>query len=203
MSATYPTAHSNAGSLIHCVRPGIKPTSSRTLCQVLNLLSHNGNSQSWISSKSTGRGHSLASSRCQCLQASHDLWQLTLTSVPVFTWPFPLCMPLLMILVIGFGGHSINPRQWHHRIPHLIISLKTIFLIRSCWQIPGVGTGTHLSGITVQPMIPLTNWVYVCRKPTNISAWGQIRIRGWVVIQLILTGMNETGMLKEKKQQKR
>ena len=33
-----------AGSLTHWLRPGIKPTSSQTLCQVLNLLSHNGNS---------------------------------------------------------------------------------------------------------------------------------------------------------------
>ena len=28
MSATYTTAHSNSGSLIHRVRPGIEPTSS-------------------------------------------------------------------------------------------------------------------------------------------------------------------------------
>ena len=43
-SATYITAYSNAGSLTGRARPGIKPTSSRTLCWVLNLLSHNGNS---------------------------------------------------------------------------------------------------------------------------------------------------------------
>ena len=34
----------NARSLTHCGRPGIKPSSSQTLCWVLNLLSHNGNS---------------------------------------------------------------------------------------------------------------------------------------------------------------
>ena len=33
----------NTGSLTHCVKPGIKPTSSWTLCWVLNLLNHNGN----------------------------------------------------------------------------------------------------------------------------------------------------------------
>ena len=37
-------SHSNNRSLIHWARPGIKPTSSWTLCQVLNPLSHNGNS---------------------------------------------------------------------------------------------------------------------------------------------------------------
>ena len=31
------------GSLTHGVRPGIKSSSSQTLCQVLNLLSHTGN----------------------------------------------------------------------------------------------------------------------------------------------------------------
>ena len=43
-SATYTAACGNAGSLTHWVRPGIEPESSRTLCQVFNLLSHNGNS---------------------------------------------------------------------------------------------------------------------------------------------------------------
>ena len=37
---TYTTAHSNRGSPIHWVRPGIKPASLLTLCQVLNPLSH-------------------------------------------------------------------------------------------------------------------------------------------------------------------
>ena len=40
-SATYTTAHGNARALNHWVRPRIKLASSRTLCQVLNLLSHN------------------------------------------------------------------------------------------------------------------------------------------------------------------
>ena len=35
---------SSTGSSIHQVRPVIKTTSSQTLCWVLNLLSHNGNS---------------------------------------------------------------------------------------------------------------------------------------------------------------
>ena len=34
----------NPGSLTHWAKPGIKPASSLTLCQVLNLPSHNGNS---------------------------------------------------------------------------------------------------------------------------------------------------------------
>ena len=34
----------NTGSLTQWARPGIEPTSSWTLCQVLNLLSYNGNS---------------------------------------------------------------------------------------------------------------------------------------------------------------
>ena len=38
-SATYATACSNAGSLTWRTRPGIKPTSSQTLCWVLDLLS--------------------------------------------------------------------------------------------------------------------------------------------------------------------
>ena len=44
-SATYTAAWGNAASLTHWVRPGIEPTSSWTLCWVLNLLSHNGNSK--------------------------------------------------------------------------------------------------------------------------------------------------------------
>ena len=43
-SVTYAAACSNMRSLIHWARPGIKPTSSQTLYQALNLLSHNGNS---------------------------------------------------------------------------------------------------------------------------------------------------------------
>ena len=43
-SATYTTACSNTISLTHWLRPAIKPETSWTLCQVLNLLCHNGNS---------------------------------------------------------------------------------------------------------------------------------------------------------------
>ena len=43
-SATYPTAHGNAGFLTHWARPGIEPTSSQRLCQVLNLMNRNRNS---------------------------------------------------------------------------------------------------------------------------------------------------------------
>ena len=43
-SATYTAACSNSGSLTCWARPGIKPSSSQTLCQVLNLLSHSRNS---------------------------------------------------------------------------------------------------------------------------------------------------------------
>ena len=37
-------SHGNTRSSTHWVRPGIVPTSLRTLCWVLNLLSHSGNS---------------------------------------------------------------------------------------------------------------------------------------------------------------
>ena len=43
-SVTYAAAFSNTGSLTHWVRPESKPASSQT-CRVLNLLSHNGNSE--------------------------------------------------------------------------------------------------------------------------------------------------------------
>ena len=43
-SAAYAAACDHAGSWTHCARPGIKPTFSWMLCQVLNLLSHSGNS---------------------------------------------------------------------------------------------------------------------------------------------------------------
>ena len=55
---TYTTAHGNARSLTQWVRPGIKPTSSwilywvlitlTYLCRVLNLVSHNGNSPTFL-----------------------------------------------------------------------------------------------------------------------------------------------------------
>ena len=38
-------SHSNTRSLTHWARPGIETTPSQTLCQVLNPLSHSGNSQ--------------------------------------------------------------------------------------------------------------------------------------------------------------
>ena len=44
-SATYTAVCSNASSLMHWVRPGIEPSSSWTPCWLLNLLSHNRNSQ--------------------------------------------------------------------------------------------------------------------------------------------------------------
>ena len=43
VSVTYTMAHSNAGSLTHQEKPGIKPATSQTLCQAFKLLSHNGN----------------------------------------------------------------------------------------------------------------------------------------------------------------
>ena len=45
-SVTNAAACGNARSLTHWARPGIKPTPSWTLCQDLNLLSHNRNSWS-------------------------------------------------------------------------------------------------------------------------------------------------------------
>ena len=43
-SATCAIAWNNTGSLTHWTRPGIEPASSWRLCQILNPLSHNGNS---------------------------------------------------------------------------------------------------------------------------------------------------------------
>ena len=43
-SVTYTSVYSNAGSLIHWVRPGIEPISTWKLFVVLNPLSHNENS---------------------------------------------------------------------------------------------------------------------------------------------------------------
>ena len=45
-SGTYTRAHGKAGSLTHWARPGIEPTTSQTLCWVLNPLSHKRNS--WL-----------------------------------------------------------------------------------------------------------------------------------------------------------
>ena len=42
--ATHTTSCGNARSLTHWARPGIQPTSSQTPCQILNLMSYNGNS---------------------------------------------------------------------------------------------------------------------------------------------------------------
>ena len=46
MSVTYTAACSNARSLTHWARAGIQPSSSYTLCWVLNPLSHNRHSRS-------------------------------------------------------------------------------------------------------------------------------------------------------------
>ena len=46
-SMTYTAACGNVGSLTHWARPRIESTSSWTLCGILNLLSHNGNSV-WV-----------------------------------------------------------------------------------------------------------------------------------------------------------
>ena len=43
VSATYTTAHGNAGSLIHGARPGMEPALMGT-SRVLNMLHHKGNS---------------------------------------------------------------------------------------------------------------------------------------------------------------
>ena len=48
-SATYAIAWGNAGSLTLSARSGINSASSQRQCQILNLLSHNGNSEnSWF-----------------------------------------------------------------------------------------------------------------------------------------------------------
>ena len=45
---TYAEACCKVGALSHWARPGIEPVSPQTLCQVLNPLSHNGNSLLWF-----------------------------------------------------------------------------------------------------------------------------------------------------------
>ena len=52
-SVIYPAACHNVGSITYWARPGIKPTSSQALSQVLNPLSYNGNPVSpfpWVES---------------------------------------------------------------------------------------------------------------------------------------------------------
>ena len=53
-SAPYPTACSNTWSSDYRERPGIEPACSVTLCQVLNLLSNNGNSKTNVFSCQIG-----------------------------------------------------------------------------------------------------------------------------------------------------
>ena len=48
-SSTYTTAHGDAGSLTHGLRPGIELASSWILCWLLNLFNCNGNSFSFFS----------------------------------------------------------------------------------------------------------------------------------------------------------
>ena len=48
VTVTYTTAHGKARSLTTSARPEIKPSSSQTLCQVLHLLSHGGNSWTYV-----------------------------------------------------------------------------------------------------------------------------------------------------------
>ena len=73
------TACGNAGSLTYWVRPGIKPTSSWTLCQLLNLLSHNGNSdvhfykENWSYVRVSSHGYNLNS---PVLQKSVTTWTI-------------------------------------------------------------------------------------------------------------------------------
>ena len=66
-SATYTTAHSNAGSLTHWAGPGIEPASSWTLCQILNLLNHNGNSAFFFFNSFCQRGLSFPSPKDETL----------------------------------------------------------------------------------------------------------------------------------------
>ena len=47
-SVTYTAACGNAGSLTHWARPGMEPLTSQGLCRVLNLLSPNRNSYTFI-----------------------------------------------------------------------------------------------------------------------------------------------------------
>ena len=54
-SVTYAAPCGNTGSFTHERRPGIEPASSHTLCQILNLLSHNRNSFTIIKKKKKKR----------------------------------------------------------------------------------------------------------------------------------------------------
>ena len=63
----YTAACSNAGSLTHGARPGIEPIASQTVCWVLNLLSHNENSQESFLVLSVLRPHSVPWLRGPCM----------------------------------------------------------------------------------------------------------------------------------------
>ena len=77
-------SHGNTRFLTPCVRPGIEPASSRTLCWVLNPLSHNGNSlmhflisafQKTMIQNMLGCCNFLPSDRCRGLSHPHaDSW---------------------------------------------------------------------------------------------------------------------------------
>ena len=57
LSGTHTAAHGNAGSLTPETRPGIEPTSSQTLCWVLNPLSHNRSSYDYFLYSSLLQNH--------------------------------------------------------------------------------------------------------------------------------------------------
>ena len=63
-SVTYTTACGITGSLTQLGRPWIEPSSSQTLCQVLNALSHNGNSGLHNNLNTTGQKYFSATFEC-------------------------------------------------------------------------------------------------------------------------------------------
>ena len=105
--ATYTTAHGS--SLIHWARPGIEPASSRTLCQVLNPLSHH-------------RDFSFTLSWC-CLYHLPLCFPpvvKVLCAAPLPLWEKPVCAHRLMrrchlwikILIEGARLHKGGKTPW-------------------------------------------------------------------------------------------
>ena len=84
-SASYTTAWGNTRALTHSVRPGSNPC-PQGLCQVLNLLSHNGNSL-WMYFKAELSCKSLVSSlgRPECTRRN---WIMGLLELKTVKWGF-------------------------------------------------------------------------------------------------------------------
>ena len=105
VSVNYVTACGNMGSLTHKVRPGIKPASSQRLFQVLNPLSHSGNSHY--------THFNLPFNPCWVLDLKVTFYLMPweevssgVSHVTILDWnsqkSLIKCLHLLLILLIGF-----------------------------------------------------------------------------------------------------